>query len=169
MTKNNAATEIVRIMTDRLYGRKKRKAGPKNRTRPHERFQGTAWAGSCSARPGGSLRCGSSGSRIGRRQDLVLVLVHELIEVLQRRIQLAGLVQIAVGHHLLLEVAVGLEHVAHFVRTGEAPATVHVRLDGVVLHRAESEVLRQALAHLVDGQELAGDADGLADVLVAGL
>jgi hypothetical protein len=90
-------------------------------------------------------------------------------ERVERRIELARHFQIAVGHHLRLEIAVGLEHVAHLVRAREAPAPIDVGLDGVVLHRSETEVLRQALTHLLDRQELAGNADGLADVLVAGL
>src|ERR1044071_9805738 len=107
--------------------------------------------------------------RFGRRLDLVLVLLDEGVEVLERRVQRSSGLGAARGEELLVEVAIDLEHVAHLVGAREAVAAVFVGLGGVVVRGRDADPLGQLLAHLLDGERLAVDADGLADVLRAGL
>src|SRR4029450_421157 len=67
-----------------------------------------------------SLRGGWRRSRLGRRLDLVLVLLQERVEALQGRVQRLRGVEVAKGEELLVEVPVVLKHVAHLVGAGEA-------------------------------------------------
>src|SRR5690606_32559037 len=110
-------------------------------------------AGSCTSRPfsrrrrpGGDRRlppAERAGASIGmpsggasdahRGADFVLLLRDELLERLQRRIQLAGFGEVAVREERVGEITVRLEHVAHLVRAGETETAVGVRVDRVVL------------------------------------
>src|SRR6185503_4674519 len=83
-------------------------------------------------------------------RNLRLVRRDPLIEVHERRIQLARHVDVAVGVEGLLEVAVHLEPVAHPARAGAAEAAIDEGLHPAVLSRSYAEVIRQLRAELID-------------------
>src|SRR5690606_12900126 len=87
--------------------------------------------------------------RIDRIQTRVLLRRPELVEGLEARVQLAGLVRAARPDDLLLEVPIDLEHVAELVGAREAEAAVRIRLDRVVADRIEPIRGLDLAAHLV--------------------
>src|SRR5262249_20396836 len=100
-------------------------------------------------------------------RNATLVLRQPLVERLELRIQLLCDVRASSSDDMFFEISIDLEHIAHFVGSLEAEATVCIRFDGIVLDLSNAETFTEFVTHFAHRQVLAGDADSLPDMLLA--
>src|SRR5215813_12959509 len=92
-------------------------------------------------------------------RNATLVLRQPLVERLELRIQLLCDVRASGSDDMFFEISIDLEHIAHFVGSLEAEATVCIRFDGIVLDPSNAETFTEFVTHFAHRQVLAGDAD----------